>query len=575
MAVTEVSLYEGGFIDKSAPIQRYKLLDSIIQKASNDQQQEGYPELADSLLDLTSEQVTTVITTKSSLKENVNRGSLRWYQTYGVHFILAARSALIMDSVGLGKTATVASVINHVDALKRKTKGKPLRYLFLTEVGLVDQARRELIRFTGDYIATTTGDSKQVSAFIKEQKTLESPSGVVASYSAVSSSHEFMLWLANMVKMHGKFDYFFIDEGSVLGSTNSDIYKACKTVRDKFVNHIVIMNATPFEKSIEGMYNQLNFLFPNAMPLKTTFEELFVKKSFQTHQILGYKDPELFKLSTRFMTFGTARKELGVSIKNSTCEVVLYKPSQYQNQLFSKTRYKRYVWDEPSWFDPELEVTPEVLPKLQVIEDLFKYRIGQDKALIYVHSVEAQNILVQFLAGLGIKALTINGEDNTPKKKAAKLEEFHSGGFRVIITNLKKGLNLGFINHLIFYSFTGNSGITNQIEGRIVRSQDIHDKHLYLLLARREEYKVLYEACTSTEDRLAHTKHEVSLLNNFFLNREVVDTVVEAIKQEISEGASSAIAAVSYSTRNMVGDIYYPNWSDDLKQAKEGLTLNG
>ena len=48
-------------------------------------------------------------------------------------------------------------------------------------------------------------------------------------------------------------------KGSVLGSTKSDIYKACKTVRDKFVNHIVIMNATPFEKSIEGMYNQLNF----------------------------------------------------------------------------------------------------------------------------------------------------------------------------------------------------------------------------------------------------------------------------------------------------------------------------
>lgn len=575
MAVTEVSLYEGGFIDKSAPIQRYKLLDSIIKRSVEDKAQEGYPEFMDSLLDLTSEQVDSVIANKSSLKEGVNKGSLRWYQTYGVHFILAARSALIMDSVGLGKTATIASVINHVDELKRKTKGKPLRYLFLTEVGLVDQARRELIRFTGDYIATTTGDSKQVSAFIKEQKTLESPSGVVASYSAVSSSHEFMLWLANTVKMHGKFDYFFIDEGSVLGSTNSDIYKACKTVRDKFVNHIVIMNATPFEKSIEGMYNQLNFLFPNAMPLKTTFEELFVKKSFQTHQILGYKDPELFKLSTRFMAFGTARKELGVSVKNSTCELILYKPSQYQNQLFSKTRYKRYVWDEPSWFDPDLEITPEVLPKLQVVKDLFKYRIGQDKALIYAHSVEAQNILVQFLAGLGIKALTINGEDNTPKKKATKLEEFHSGGFRVIVTNLKKGLNLGFINHLIFYSFTGNSGITNQIEGRIVRSQDIHDKHLYLLLARREEYKVLYEACTSTEDRLAHTKHEVSLLNNFFLNREVVDTVVEATKQEISEGASSAIAAVSYSTRNMVGDIYYPNWSDDLKQAKEGLTLNG
>ena len=169
--------------------------------------------------------------------------------------------------------------------------------------------------------------------------------------------------------------------------------------------------------------------------LKTTFEELFVKKSFQTHQILGYKDPELFKLSTRFMAFGTARKELGVSVKNSTCELILYKPSQYQNQLFSKTRYKRYVWDEPSWFDPDLEVTPEILPKLSVIEDLFRYRIGQDKALIYVHSVEAQNILVKFLEGLNIKALTIMVKINTPKKKAAKLEEFHNGDYQVIVTN--------------------------------------------------------------------------------------------------------------------------------------------
>ncbi len=67
------------------------------------------------------------------------------------------------------------------------------------------------------------------------------------------------------------------------------------------------------------------------MPLKTTFEELFVKKSFQTHQILGYQRPELFKLSTRFMAFGTARKRAWcICEKNSTCELILYKPSQYQ-----------------------------------------------------------------------------------------------------------------------------------------------------------------------------------------------------------------------------------------------------
>lgn len=574
MSVTNVSLYEGGFIDKTQPLSRYKLLDQIISKSVYDEDKKGYPELADSLLDLSSEQVDRVIETQAPLTEEVARGSLRGYQTYGVHFILAAQSALIMDSVGLGKTATVSSVINHVNQLKQKRLGKSIRYLFLTEVGLVEQARRELIRFTGGYVATTTGDMRQVQQFLKEQQGEGSFSGIVASYSAVSSSYEFMTWLSKYVKLYGKFDYLFVDEGSVLGTPNTDIYKACKTARNQFVNHVVVMNATPFEKSIEGMYHQLDFLFPNAIPTKTKFEELFVRKSFQTHRILGYKDPELFKVSTRFMCFGTVRKELGVSIKNSSCDLVLYKPSPWQRSILPRTRYKRYVWDEPSWFDESLEVTPEILPKLAVVEDLFTYRIGSNKALIYIHSVEAQNLMVEFLGSMGIKALTINGEDNTPKKKAAKLEEFHSGGYQVIITNLKKGLNLGFINHLIFYSFTGNSGITNQIEGRIIRSQDIHDKHLYIILSSSEEYTVLEESIENTEYRLAHTKEEVSLLNNFLLDKDLIETLVDIGKTEIKEGASSSLISVSYSNENMKGLISYPKWSSDSKQTEEGFNLH-
>lgn len=570
MSVSEVSLYEGGFVDKQVPVQRYQLLDRIIQQAADDEEKIGFSDLADSLLDLSPEQVDRVLETKSSLTEEVAQGFLRGYQTYGVHFILASKSALIMDSVGLGKTATVASVINHVNSLKQKKVGKPLRYLFLTEVGLVEQARRELIRFTGSYVPTTTGDSKQVQDFIKEQTELGSVKGIVASYSAVSKSHEFMVWLAKFVKANGKFDYLFVDEGSILGSHKSDIYKACKLLRDQLVSNIVVMNATPFEKSIEGMYHQLNYLFPNVMPTKEKFEELFVQKSFQTHQILGYKDPELFKVATRFMCFGTAREELGVSVQTSTCEVILYKPSQLQNRLYSKTRYKSYVWDDPSWFDNSLELTPEVLPKLQVVEDLFEYRIGNNKALIYAKTVEVQKVLVDYLDQLGIKALTINGEDNTPKKKKEKLDEFHEGGYQVIVTNLKKGLNLGFINHLIFYSFTGNSGLTNQIEGRIVRSQEIHDKHVYLLLSSKEEYNVLEEACKSTSERLAHTKSEISLLNNFFLDKGLVHSVVEIAKQAISEGASSSIVGVSYSSDKLEGELFYPEW---VEKGKQEVTL--
>lgn len=79
----------------------------------------------------------------------------------------------------------------------------------------------------------------------------------------------------------------------------------------------------------------------------------------------------------------------------------------------------------------------------------------------------------------------------------------------------------------------------------------------------------------STKDRLAHTKHEVSLLNNFFLDLDLVNTVVEVTKQEISEGASSSIVAVSYSNQDMNGVVSYPKWSNDLEEMKEGLTLHG
>ena len=79
----------------------------------------------------------------------------------------------------------------------------------------------------------------------------------------------------------------------------------------------------------------------------------------------------------------------------------------------------------------------------------------------------------------------------------------------------------------------------------------------------------------STKDRLAHTKHEVSLLNNFFLDPNLVNTVVKVIKQEISEGASSSIVAVSYSNQDMSGVVSYPKWSDNIEQTKAGLTLNG
>lgn len=504
-------IYKEGFLG-SKTYDACDRIDVLVERASKDKTH-GIERYYKSIYNISDEDVAQIIETRSTSGIHVRTGSLRPYQTYGVHFLLLAKNAILTDEVGLGKTAQVAALTNILDKAKFDRQKGAFRYIFVTGMGLIEQAQRELIKFTAKPVLISTGQKEDVKRLIEQIKE-GNFSGIVCSYS-ILASFEFMSFLNHWVSQNGKLDYLFVDESSELRNKQTSTYKMLTRMRDMLTNHCILMNATPFEKDIYTLYSQLDFVDPTMLPSKTNFDKMFVNKNQLTGYINGYKNPEKFKSAIRYFVFGQTREELGIEMEKSTFELLTYDLTPVQRKMLSNTNYPTYVFENPNWIDEKLDFNLDNVPKAKVLIGLWKEKILPNKLVVYCKFKEAQYFLKSLFEDEGYDALILNGDDNTSKKKMEKVELFRSGDYDVLITNIQKGLNLEFVNHLVFYSFSNNSGMMNQVEGRIIRSQSILNKHVYLIVGRVKEYQVIAEAGKNSLHREKHTKTGVSLLSIF------------------------------------------------------------
>lgn len=474
---------------------------------------EEIPSLVNSVYALKPEQIEQVLVQKSSVGIDKPLGRLRDGQTWDVAFTLLVENVLLGASVGLGKTAVTASLIN-LRREKCKEEGRPFRYLFITANHLIHQSRKELVMFTGEYVGITSGDQREVGKFIDESRELDGYEGVVATYSAVKS-FEFMRWLHNELK-GGKIDYLFVDESEVLGNTKSDIYKSMTILRD-YATNVVCLNATVFAKDITTMYAQLDFVAPDKMPYKTPFEKAYCVKHHITNQIIGYRNTEEFNRAVRYIYFKRSRQERGVSLVGSSVHLYVHKLSSYQRSLLSQTSMYYAVFEDPSIIDDEWTFNVEDVPKAMKLLELVRQNKGE-QFIVYVKNVQTQYNLRDMLERSGFTVSILNGQDtNTPKKKALVKEAFKEEKRDVLLTNLQTGLNMNEVNHLVFYSFSKDSGKMAQVEGRMVRELNIVGKNIYLIMANQREYEVLLKAKDHAVATARHTKGEVSMLNKFLV----------------------------------------------------------
>lgn len=416
-------------------------------------------------------------------------GKLERHQTIGVAYMYFAQRLILGDSVGIGKTVEVCGLCN---LLRRVYEGelREFRFLYLTEKNLVAQSQKEMIKFTGEYVYPLYGEKANVARFIEDNYT-ELNHSVVGSHSLINST-AFQEYIRGFNTDTGgiPFDLLVIDEsGDILSNTSTMTYKNAQFL-GKFFDRIILLNATTFEKELRAFYSQLNFIDDTFLPTKTAFQ-----KEYEVYNYYGpyptfsgkYKNAEKFRDLVSYRYLARTRKSSGATMTDCTAEKVIVPLSSDQKWLLSRTSMPQMVYDCPSYFNMGVETDLVTTPKLNALVRLLTKDLKKvGSILIYSRYKEAQRCIQEVLADYNIDSYILNG-DSPQEEREAIIDKFKLGDIRVLITNVQKGLNFGNCNYCIFYTYDPNPNKMVQFEGRMTRSFNIHDKHVYLLLSEGKE----------------------------------------------------------------------------------------
>jgi SNF2 family DNA or RNA helicase len=393
----------------------------------------------------------------------------------------------------------------------------------LTEKNLSVQFRAELVKFTGEFVhLIPDGLQKTIDKFTRfNPYECELDYSVVGTH-ALLTTKGFIQWLEQCRTM-GKgfpFDCLIIDESSVLGNSTTGISKGFTAIK-KYFKHIYFLNATPFETQLGIFYNQLNMLDGALLPTKENFTKEYCVMDYRgmyPKPTGKYKNQEQFKQLVGYRYFARTRRDKGAVMEDCNGKVVLSKLSDIQRKWLDKSQLHRMVFDCPNHIDPSIEFNSENVPKLGSLSELLKNECADaETIIIFSHFKEAQKSLSEWLKLKGYSNRVLNGDtDNISRQEIIK--GFKNKEFRVLITNVQRGLNFGDCNHCIFYSFDPNPSKMIQFEGRITRSFDIVGKNVFILCSQGEEYKKLNEVVRQRAKATAQfTNTDLSVIMDILL----------------------------------------------------------
>ena len=427
-------------------------------------------------------------------------GELRNYQTTGVAFMYYSPRSILGDGVGLGKTVEVSALLNVLRIKKELTK-----FIMAVETSAVGQVQSELMKFTGLNVISIP------STAAKMRKVLEGGlvdwdkvDGVVIKHSTLRSD-TFSSWMSKFIdNATGKcnmFNTLIIDESSVIKNNDSKTYYYTENLCN-CMERVHCLNATAFELCLLDIYNQLDMIEPNVLPKRWRIEKEFCKYGFKPYwvrvggaptqkfsrQLTGYQNQEKFKNSLKLFYYGRPKE---VALGEDTHEYKVYTVDPTMDQLVAIKRKHRYneVLNCPSLI-PELNIATnrKTVPKIERLIQVIKNEFTGCKVMVYCFHIEAQHAIKRELEEEGFNVVLLNGETQDSERKQI-MDQFNIGDADIIITNIKKSLNLWNGDACIYYSIEVNPAQLEQIHGRIDRNVDEkHKTYIMMLYDNTPEY---------------------------------------------------------------------------------------
>lgn len=425
-------------------------------------------------------------------------GSMRKYQTVGTAFMYLSPRSIIGDGVGLGKTVEISGLINYL----RQT-GQMKRFLIAVETSALGQTQAEIIRFTGLHVITLPSEAAKMKRVI-DKTDWNKVDGIVIKHSALRSD-VLSKWIALNIAEDGTcriFDTFFLDESSVIKNLTTKTAIYTKNICD-ICKRVHFMNATTFETNIMDIYNQVDMMNPSLLPKKWRIEKdfcTFGRSSYWTkengkskmnwrRELNGYKNQAAFKESLKLVYFGRCKADIGMDMPHIH-KVYEVEPSNEQSLALQKGYRYMEVLNCPSLIeDLGIETNRNTVPKLERLCQLVENDFKDSSVMVYCFHLEAQQSIYDEMLKIGRKPVMLNGSCKDEERFRVQ-QGFNNGEYDVIITNIKKSLNLYGGDVCIFYSLETNPSKMEQIHGRIDRNVDDRIKTFILMLYKgTDEYK--------------------------------------------------------------------------------------
>lgn len=473
---------------------------------------EAIPNLKKMLYDIPLELIARSVDEQDSVRNILKRegkdineyiSELRDYQTVGTAFMYLSPRSIIADGCGLGKTAEISGLINWL-----KLKGELTRFLIAVEATALCQTQMELIRFTGLNVVTMPGDAKTIKKII-QRTDWNKVDGLVVKHSTLRSD-PFSQWLAlnlnSSTRLCKIFNTFFLDESSVIKNTTTKTSEYTKNICN-IATRVHFMNATVFETNLSDIYNQLDMLNETLLPKKWRIEKefcTFSRTSYWTkengkakmnfrHTLSGYKNQSVFKEALKLVYFGRSMKDVGKDLPN-VYKIYEVEPTM-KMMLTLNSKENNYRYNEllncPSLIpDAGIPMTRKDVPKLDRLCTLVENEFSGESIMVYCFHKDAQSAIYNEMLAIGRKPVILNGDVTDDIERYKIQQGFNTGVYDVIITNIKKSINLYGGNVCIFYSLETNIAKMEQIRGRIDRHVDDSIKTFVLLLyTNTPEYK--------------------------------------------------------------------------------------
>ena len=454
---------------------------------------------------------------------NLKYGTLRDEQTVGVCFMYWAKKCILGDSVGMGKTVETAALMNVFRKTYRE-KGRPFRYLILTEKNLASQFRQELVKFTGEFVQLIPdGLERTINKFQDSNPYYASLDYSVVGTHALLTTKGFIQWLEQCRTMGQgfPFDCLVVDESSILGNSTTGVSNGFKAI-SKYFSYIYFLNATPFETKLDIFYNQINMLDSSLLPTKANFTKEYCVMDYRgmyPKPTGKYENQGEFKKLVAYRYFARTRRDKGAIMEGCTGKIVVSELSTVQKEWLQKSLLHRMVYDCPNHIDPSIEFNSINVPKLGSLKELLQNDCADaETIIIFVQFKEAQRSLSEWLQNMGYSNRILNGDTDNSSRESI-IRGFKNKEYRILLTNVQKGLNFGNCNHCIFYSYDPNPSRMIQFEGRITRTFDIIGKNIFILCSNGSEYKQLNktikERAQATTD---FTNTDLSVVLDILLN---------------------------------------------------------